>query len=279
MSFGDIASPRPLYVNRIELWKEGVHRQREGGIAGSGIQGQGVESIVLSAEYEDDVDNGDFILYTGHGGRDPKTKKQIADQAFTHLNKSLAENITSGQPVRVIRKVPGGFRYDGLYSVDKAYDLRGRSGFQICRFELSRVTGLSAHAPLTLPPPIKKPKRRVVTVTERLVRDTALSLQVKKLHDYCCQVCGTRLETREGSYAEGAHIVPIGRPHDGPDVASNILCLCPNHHVLLDTGGIFVTDSGQVCTATGAHVAALRTHPAHAISSASLAHHRARFGF
>lgn len=35
-------------------------------------------------------------------------------------------------------------------------------------------------------------------------------------------------------YAEGAHIKPLGVPHDGPDIIQNILCLCPNHHLMFD---------------------------------------------
>jgi len=31
-----------------------------------------------------------------------------------------------------------------------------------------------------------------------------------------------------------AQIQPLGGPHDGPDIAGIILCLCPNYHVLLD---------------------------------------------
>ncbi|MCX5892441.1 MAG: HNH endonuclease, partial [Deltaproteobacteria bacterium] len=34
------------------------------------------------------------------------------------------------------------------------------------------------------------------------------------------------------------HIKPLGSPHDGPDVRENILCVCPNHHVMLDYGVI-----------------------------------------
>jgi predicted restriction endonuclease len=37
-------------------------------------------------------------------------------------------------------------------------------------------------------------------------------------------------------YAEAHHIRPLGSPHNGPDVAGNILCLCPNHHAELDYG-------------------------------------------
>ena len=35
-------------------------------------------------------------------------------------------------------------------------------------------------------------------------------------------------------------------PHDGPDQASNILCLCPNDHVRLDYGAITITNTLEV---------------------------------
>jgi hypothetical protein len=38
-------------------------------------------SIVLSGGYVDDLDEGDLIVYTGEGGRDPGTGRQIADQS------------------------------------------------------------------------------------------------------------------------------------------------------------------------------------------------------
>jgi hypothetical protein len=48
-----------------------------------------------------------------------------------------------------------------------------------------------------------------------------------RLYDFTCQICGTRLATPAGAYAEICHIKPLGRPHNGPDVPENILCLCP----------------------------------------------------
>lgn len=63
------------------------------------------------------------------------------------------------------------------------------------------------------------------------------AVSVKKRHDYRRQVCGVRLEAQAGPYAEGAHIQALGSPHNGPDVEENILCLCPNLHVLFDNGG------------------------------------------
>jgi putative restriction endonuclease len=56
------------FESRAELSEAGVHRHRQAGISGSASEGAG--SIVLSGGYEDDLDNGDEIVYTGHGGRD-----------------------------------------------------------------------------------------------------------------------------------------------------------------------------------------------------------------
>ena len=39
-------------------------------------------------------------------------------------------------------------------------------------------------------------------------------------------------------YAEIHHIKPLGAPHNGLDVRENVLCVCPNCHVLLDYGAI-----------------------------------------
>lgn len=72
-------------------------------------------------------------------------------------------------------------------------------------------------------------------VVHRIIRDTEISRQVKRLYENTCQVCGERLEIAPGEfYAEAHHLQPLGRKHKGPDVKDNILCLCPNHHALFD---------------------------------------------
>jgi putative restriction endonuclease len=276
MTYGHIAVVGDTYPDRIALAASGLHRNRQGGIQGGTDTGVGAESIVLSGGYEDDEDHGSFILYTGHGGRDGSTGMQIADQEFTRLNKTLLANVTSGQPVRVMRKVATGFRYDGLYSVDDAYDLLGKSGFRICRYELNGVASTTAGTAMTTP---GGPAARAESTTSRIVRDTARSRRVKSLHHYVCQVCGVRLETKNGDYAEGAHIRPLGRPHDGPDDESNILCLCPNHHVQLDKGGLYITDDFQVHARDGAPMGPLTLVTGHVIDVAHVGHLRGQFGF
>lgn len=106
-----------------------------------------------------------------------------------------------------------------------------------------------------------------------------VSQRVKELHDHRCQVCGLRLETAAGPYAEGAHIRPLGEPHNGPDVLENSLCLCPNHHVLLDTGGIFIRADLVVVDTLGQQESTrLRTRPGHQVGQEFLSYHRRLFG-
>ncbi|MFQ5534200.1 MAG: HNH endonuclease [Sphingomonadales bacterium] len=46
-------------------------------------------------------------------------------------------------------------------------------------------------------------------------------------------------------YSEAAHIKPLGKPHDGPDKASNMLVFCPNHHLQFDRGVLRLQKRGD----------------------------------
>lgn len=235
--------PGTWYTSRRELHAAGVHRPLQAGISGS--EGEGADSIVLSGGYEDDDDQGGVIYYTGQGGRDAETGTQVEHQPLNRGNLALATNNLHGLPVRVIRGVgcasryapDDGYRYDGLYRVAAYGQERGRSGYYVWLFTLHALPGetifdrgnrvAEGRATYEAPP-------RSETRTLRVVRDTEQARRLKVLYDYRCQVCGEQLETPVGPYAEAAHIRPLGRPHDGPDVPGNLLCLCPNHHVLFD---------------------------------------------
>lgn len=86
-----------------------------------------------------------------------------------------------------------------------------------------------------------KTKRRE-TNGDRIIRDSAVSRKIKKLYRDTCRICGETVQAAIGSYAEGAHIKPLGPPHDGPDIEENIVCLCPSHHAMLEYGGLTVND-------------------------------------
>ena len=238
----------------------------------------GSESIVVSGGYVDDEDRGEEIIYTGQGGNDPGTRRQIADQQLTVGNAGLARSQLEGNPVRVIRGAggdaayspPTGYRYDGLFRVVDHWADTGIDGFQIWRFRLVSLDSIDS-------PPTDAidgvPVDRSAAVVQRLIRSTAVANGVKKMHHYRCQVCGVDLTTPTGPYAEAAHIRALGRPHNGPDAPGNVLCLCPNHHALFDAGAIYV-EAGLVRDWQGNELGVLRTVPKHKLDSAQLVYHR-----
>jgi putative restriction endonuclease len=268
------------FESRKDMSKVGLHRPLQAGISGSG--NEGADSIVLSGGYEDDEDYGNVIIYTGQGGRDLNTGKQIADQLLTLGNLALAKSRNDGLPVRVIRgwhhKSPyspeAGYVYAGLFKVEDCWREIGRSGYHVWRYRLVNVIdteypdGESEQA--TQP---SKPVRRATSI-QRIVRDTRKAQEVKERYDYCCQVCRVRLEGLAGPYAEAAHIIPLGKPHDGPDTVDNIICLCPNHHVLFDLGTFAIADDLSLIGIEG-H---LYIQAGHSLSREYLKYHRERYG-
>ncbi|KAL0951146.1 hypothetical protein HGRIS_007881 [Hohenbuehelia grisea] len=129
-------------------------------VAGIAPGPKGAYSVALSGGYDDDVDLGYAFTYTGSGGRDLKgtktapknlrTAPQSCDQSFeNNFNKALKKSVETKQPVRVIRGyklqskyAPSeGYRYDGLYSVEKAWIEPGlnKGGYLVCKFAFRRL--------------------------------------------------------------------------------------------------------------------------------------------
>jgi len=108
----------------------------------------------------------------------------------------------------------------------------------------------------------------------RLVRDTAQARRIKALYHHRCQMCGMRLEGLAGPYAEAAHVRPLGAPHHGPDTPGNLLCLCPNHHVLFDHGGVAIGEGLSLIGEEGR----LEVHPQHRIGEEHLRYRREHYG-
>lgn len=273
-----------IFSSRAEAQRAGVHRPGQAGICGTGAFG--AESIVVSGGYVDDKDLGDLIIYTGHGGQD-KRNRQIADQTFDDSgNAALLTSSLTGKPVRVIRGAhkdssyapASGFRYDGLYRVVDAWQQTGQHGYRVCRYKLIKVVADVVDALDRMAPNgTEAPGRREATV-QRIVRSTAVAQYVKQLYDDTCQACGTRLSVAGGrGYSEGAHIRPLGRGHDGPDVSSNVLCLCPNCHVLFDSGALIV-DTAMKVWVNGELKGVLTVDGRHAIEEEHLDYHRDRYG-
>ena len=287
------------FDTRAELRAAEVHRELQAGICGR--PDTGAESVVLAGGYVDDRDRGDRILYTGAGGRDPRTGRQIAHQSFggtraAGWNRALAVSCDNAMPVRVVRGhqarphgPPAGYRYDGLWRVERYWPEPGADGWRVVVFALApwddeaitgRRTGDAAtaglaedgQAPFTPGQAPFTPPDRVPRTAPH--RDPALALAVKRLYDHRCQACGARVETAAGPYAEAAHIRPLAHPHDGPDALSNLLCLCPTCHASFDRGGIVVDADGVAEWLDGTR-RPLRVSPGHGLDRAQLAFHRA----
>ena len=78
-------------------------------------------------------------------------------------------------------------------------------------------------------------RRRVERLEQH--RDRKKAAVLKQHYDNTCMFCGMRLQVAEDRfYSEAAHIKGVGKPHNGPDKASNMLVLCPNHHIQFDEG-------------------------------------------
>lgn len=216
------------------------------------------------------------------------------------------------------RYSPGkGYRYDGLYTITAIRTAISKSPapdgspIEICQFDLERLPGpeqelttaerriaevLEQQEALlgTEPEPVdgnhddheapepaeleKFPSTRVIRV-QRIVRDAATVRRIKALYNHECQMCGLRLVGPDGKpYSEGAHIKPLGTPHNGPDVERNILCLCPNCHVRLDIGAVVIAKDWSLVVRAGMLGEGLRTklnmHRKHSVHEAYVRYHR-----
>lgn len=143
--------------------------------------------------------------------------------------------------------------------------------------ELHDALGLLDYTTSVAAPTTAEPVTRRELLLWQLIRDVALARHVKALHHDKCQVCGLQLQIRSGASSQAAHIRGLGRPHNGPDELANLLCLCPNHHVLFDGLAIYVDPHGTVRrTEDHGTIGPLRRHAHHRIDEAHLAYHRER---
>ncbi|TFY66121.1 hypothetical protein EVG20_g4963 [Dentipellis fragilis] len=133
------------WSSRTAIARDGVHKPSVAGIWGGKNYAY---SVVISGGYDDDIDEGEIILYTGAGGRGKDEDSayggnapQTEDQSFLNRgNAALQRSSLHSQPVRVIRGLYNSegkvyYRYDGLYD---AKLVQGKSGFLICQFRFER---------------------------------------------------------------------------------------------------------------------------------------------
>ncbi|BEJ16483.1 hypothetical protein CspHIS471_0510880 [Cutaneotrichosporon sp. HIS471] len=147
------------WASRMDCSTNAVHAPTVAGISGNAELG--AWSVALSGGYPDDVDLGDAFTYTGSGGRDLKgtrdkpknlrTAPQTFDQSFENsYNAALKTSAETKNPVRVIRGfkldspyAPAeGYRYDGLYVVERAWMAPGLTKkLKVCKYAFKRLPG------------------------------------------------------------------------------------------------------------------------------------------
>ncbi len=151
--------------------------------------------------------------------------------------------------------------------MDDYWHEEGKSGFTVWRYRLIKLPSIPIRADAISEATGVYPavQRRETTVL-RLTRNTRQARRIKELYDYGCQMCGSRLEGLAGPYAEDAHIRALGAPRRGPDAPGNIFCLCPNHNVLFDHGGVGIGEDLSLIGSKGR----LRVHPRYRIDQGHL---------
>ncbi|KAI3865049.1 hypothetical protein MKX03_017679, partial [Papaver bracteatum] len=90
--------------------------------------------VVLSGKYEDNIDNGDEVIYSGQRANDLKGNyRQMHDQEIERLLE-IWRSTSQDVPVRFIcghqskgDKTGTTYTYDGLYKVVKYYEEKGAS--------------------------------------------------------------------------------------------------------------------------------------------------------
>ncbi|KAK7377979.1 hypothetical protein VNO80_03415 [Phaseolus coccineus] len=140
-----------IFFFRFELCLVGLHAPSMAGIDYIGTKTSQEEeplavSIVSSGGYEDDVEDGDVLIYSGQGG--VNRDKGASDQKLERGNLALDNSARRGNEVRVIRGLkdlhhPTGkvYVYDGLYKIQDSWVDKAKSGFNVFKHKLGRLPG------------------------------------------------------------------------------------------------------------------------------------------
>ncbi|KAM7250216.1 hypothetical protein ACFE04_022099 [Oxalis oulophora] len=139
------------FYSRAEMFVVGLHCQTQNGIDTMRINSGKVHmkvavSIVMSGQYQGDLDKADEIIYSGQGGHNLLgNKSQIKDQKMERGTLALKNCIEAALPVRVTRGhksnnsyTPMLYTYDGLYNVIEYWKEKVDPGFEVYKFRLRR---------------------------------------------------------------------------------------------------------------------------------------------
>lgn len=82
---------------------------------------------------------------------------------------------------------------------------------------------------------VNLPHLRNERIINARIRNSHLVRRIKEIRQNRCQICDETLQIGINTYySEVHHIQPLGRPYNGDDEMSNMICVCPNCHKKLD---------------------------------------------
>ncbi|KAG8159581.1 hypothetical protein KVR01_010218 [Diaporthe batatas] len=147
-AYGDNGlTPGDWFPRAVIAGFKGAHAGKIRGICGDADKG--AYAISVSGKYEEDLDQGEVLYYSGEGA-DKSTNPNEFPQRAT--NDYLVASWQTQRPVRVLRSAPGaghqhhyspscGIRYDGLYKVVGVQERHNAKGGLYQRFKLRRLPG------------------------------------------------------------------------------------------------------------------------------------------
>lgn len=133
-----------IFYFRIEMCLVGLHSQSIAGIdymtARFGSEDDPVAlSVVSAGVYENEDDNADILIYSGHGSSSKD------DQKLERGNLALERSLHRANEIRVIRSAKDFsclngkiYVYDGLYKIHESWVEKGKSGFNVFKHKLLR---------------------------------------------------------------------------------------------------------------------------------------------
>ncbi|KAL8147414.1 histone-lysine N-methyltransferase, H3 lysine-9 specific SUVH1-like [Apium graveolens] len=139
-----------IFFFRLEMCIVGMHAPTMAGIDYLNVKASADDeplavSVVSSGAYEDDGEDGDVLIYSGHGG---VKKGEMCDQKLVRGNLALEKSLHRANVVRVIRGVKDVmsgtgkiYVYDGLYKIHESWAEKGKGGFNVFKYKFVRVPG------------------------------------------------------------------------------------------------------------------------------------------
>ncbi|POS72549.1 YDG/SRA domain-containing protein [Diaporthe helianthi] len=140
-------TPGDWFPRAVIAGFKGAHQGMIRGICGDAERG--AYAITVSGQYEEDLDKGDVLYYSGEGADKNENPSEVSRRA---TNESLIASWETRRPVRVLRSAAKderhrhysprcGIRYDGPYRVTDVQLRHNARGGLYQRFKLERIPG------------------------------------------------------------------------------------------------------------------------------------------